>query len=106
VPFYFLPYVGGVDTIRAFHEFRFRDENALWMTAEYDLALSKWVTVATFIDAGKVAHDWEDIGLTDLKQGYGFGVRVHSDRQSFARVDVGSGGGEGWRVFLKVGPTF
>ena len=24
VPFYFLPYVGGVDTIRAFHEFRFR----------------------------------------------------------------------------------
>ena len=53
VPFYFLPYVGGVDTIRAFHEFRFRDENALWMTAEYDLTVTKWVSVATFVDAGR-----------------------------------------------------
>ena len=106
VPFYFLPYVGGVDTVRAFHEFRFRDENALWMTAEYQLTLLKWVSVATFIDAGKVAHTWDDIGLTGLKRGYGFGARFHSDRQAFARVDVGTGGGEGWRVFLKLGSAF
>jgi hypothetical protein len=64
VPFYFLPYVGGVDTVRSFHEFRFRDENALWMTAEYDLTLIKWVSVATFVDAGKAAPDWQDINLT------------------------------------------
>jgi len=106
VPFYFLPYVGGVDTIRAFHEFRFRDENALWMTAEYDLTVTKWVSVATFVDAGKVAHDWEDIGLTGLRRGYGFGARIHSDRQTFARIDVGTGGGEGWRLFLKLGSAF
>jgi len=106
VPFYFLPYVGGIDTVRAFHEFRFRDENALWMTAEYDLAMTKWVSVATFVDAGKVAHDWEDIGLTGLRRGYGFGARIHSDRQTFARIDVGTGGGEGWRLFLKLGSAF
>ena len=106
VPFYFLPYVGGVDTIRAFHEFRFRDENALWMTAEYDLTLMKWISVATFVDAGKVAADWQDIHLTGLKRGYGFGLRVHSDRQTFARMDVGGGGGEGWRLFLKLGSAF
>ena len=35
VPFYFLPYVGGVDTVRSFHEFRFKDENAVWMSGEY-----------------------------------------------------------------------
>ena len=103
VPFYFLPYVGGVDTIRAFHEFRFRDENALWMTAEYNLTLIKWVSVATFVDAGKAAPDWQDINLTGLKHGYGFGVRVHSNRQTFARFDVAGGGGEGWRAFLKLG---
>ena len=34
VPFYFLPYVGGVDTVRSFHEFRFKDENAIWLTAD------------------------------------------------------------------------
>ena len=106
VPFYFLPYVGGVDTIRAFHEFRFRDENALWMTAEYDWTMMKWVSLATFIDAGKVAPDWQDIRTSGLKHGYGFGVRVHSNRQTFARVDVGGGGGEGWRLFLKLGPSF
>ena len=106
VPFYFLPYVGGVDTVRAFHEFRFRDENALWMTAEYNLTLMKWVSVATFIDGGKVAPDWQNIRLSGLKRGYGFGVRVHSNRQTFARVDVATGGGEGWRMFLKLVPSF
>jgi len=106
VPFYFLPYVGGVDTIRSFHEFRFRDENALWLTGEYNLTLMKWVSLAAFIDAGKVAPDWQDINLTGLKHGYGFGVRVHSNRQTFARIDVGTGGGEGSRLFLKLGSAF
>ena len=106
VPFYFLPYVGGVDTVRSFHEFRFRDENALWLTGEYNLTLMKWVSLAAFIDAGKVAPDWQDIDLTGLKHGYGFGVRVHSNRQTFARIDVGTGGGEGTRLFLKLGSVF
>lgn len=106
VPFYFLPYVGGVDTIRSFHEFRFRDENALWMTAEYAYTPMKWFSVATFIDAGKVATDWQDIRPSDLERGYGFGVRVHSNRQTFARFDLATGGGEGWTLFLKLGPSF
>jgi outer membrane protein assembly factor BamA len=106
VPFYFLPYVGGVDTVRSFHEFRFRDENALWMTAEYAYTPMKWVSVAAFIDAGKVAADWQDIRPSGLKRGYGFGVRVHSNRQTFARIDLATGGGEGWKVFLKLGPSF
>ena len=106
VPFYFLPYVGGVDTVRSFHEFRFKDENALWMTAEYNWTPMKWFSVATFIDAGKVAPDWQDIRLSGLKKGYGFGVRVHSNKQTFARIDLGTGGGEGWKLFLKLGPSF
>ena len=95
VPFYFLPYVGGVDTIRSFHEFRFKDENAMWLTAEYSYMPIKWVSVAAFVDAGKVAPDWNDIDFTGLKKGYGFGVRVHSRTQTFARILFGTGGGEG-----------
>jgi outer membrane protein assembly factor BamA len=106
VPFYFLPYVGGVDTVRSFNEFRFRDENALWMTAEYAYTPMKWFSVATFVDGGKVAPDWQDIRPASLKHGYGVGVRVHSNRQTFARIDVAGGGGEGWRLFLKLGPSF
>jgi hypothetical protein len=106
VPFYFLPYVGGVDTIRSFREFRFKDENALWMGVEYTWALIDYVSVATFVDAGEVRADWQDIDLKDLKTGYGFGFRVHTDEYTFARVDFGTGGGEGWQMFLKLGPRF
>ena len=106
VPFYFLPYVGGVDTVRSFREFRFKDENALWMTAEYNWTPMKYFSVAAFLDAGKVSADWEDINGADMKQGYGFGFRVHTNKQTFARIDFGTGGGEGWQMFLKLGPTF
>ena len=104
VPFYFLPYVGGVDTIRSLHEFRFKDENAIWMSLEYRWVPLKYVSFATFVDAGKVSSDYEDVVASGFKRGYGFGVRVHTRTQTFARIDVATGGGEGWKVFLKLGP--
>jgi hypothetical protein len=104
VPFYFLPYVGGQDTVRSYPEFRFKDENALWFGGEYRWIPITWVSAVVFADFGKVAHDWQDINGSDLKHGYGFGVRFHSSRQTFAKVDFGFGGGEGWQAFLKLGP--
>jgi outer membrane protein assembly factor BamA len=106
VPFYFLAYVGGVDTIRSFREFRFKDENALWMTAEYRWIPITWVSLAGFVDAGEVTPNWGDVDFRGMKTGYGFGVRVHSEKQTFARLDFGTGGGEGWQIFLKLGPSF
>jgi hypothetical protein len=106
VPFYFLAYVGGVDTIRSFDEFRFKDENALWMTAEYRWRFHKYASVVTFVDAGKVERDWQDLTFTGMKKGYGFGFRGHTRTQTLARVDFGFGGGEGFRAFLKLGPSF
>jgi len=106
VPFYFLAYVGGIDTIRSFREFRFKDENALWMTAEYRWIPITWVSVAAFLDAGEVTPNWRDIDFRGMKTGYGVGLRVHSETQTFARIDVGAGGGEGWQVFVKLGPSF
>ena len=63
VPFYFLAYVGGVDTIRSFDEFRFKDENALWLGAEYRWMFHKYASVVTFVDAGKVERDWQDLDV-------------------------------------------
>jgi hypothetical protein len=104
VPFYVLPYVGGVDTVRSFREFRFQDENALWLGAEYVFRPIKYVGLAAFVDTGKVAHDWEDINLSDMKKGYGFGIRFGTQKYQFGLIDVGFGGGEGHRVFFKLGP--
>jgi hypothetical protein len=106
VPFYFLGYVGGVDTIRSYREFRFKDENAIWLGAEYKWTFHEYASLVTFLDAGEVSSDWNDIDLRGLKTGYGFGFRVHTDKMTFARLDFGTGGGEGWQVFLKFSPSF
>ncbi len=106
VPFYFLPYVGGVDTVRSFREFRFKDENALWMTAEYNFTPFKYVTLAAFVDAGKVSADWQNINLSGLQKAYGFGFRAHTNKMTLASFDFATGGDEGWQMFMKLGPRF
>ena len=103
VPFYFLGYVGGIDTIRSYREFRFKDENAIWVGAEYKWTVHDYLSLVTFLDAGEVDADWNDIDFRGMKTGYGFGFRAHSDKQTFARLDFGTGGGEGWQMFLKIG---
>jgi outer membrane protein assembly factor BamA len=104
VPFYFLPYVGGVDTIRSFREFRYREENAIWLGAEYLFRPIDYVSLAAFVDSGKVARDWQDVNFSDMKKGYGFGFRFGTAKTEFGRIDFGFGGGEGRRVFFKFGP--
>jgi outer membrane protein assembly factor BamA len=105
VPFYLLPYIGGGDTVRSFREFRFRDENAGVVNVELRHKVHSFVHVAGFVDVGKVAHDWEDINLIDLKKAYGVGVRAGTDQKTFFRVDLAHGDG-GTRVFLKFTPSF
>jgi len=105
VPFYLLPYVGGGDTVRAFREFRFRDENAGVFNAELRHQVHSMVYVAGFMDFGKVARDWQDINPHDLKRAYGFGVRGGSDDKTYVRLDVAYGD-DGTRVFLKFTPSF
>lgn len=103
VPFYFLPYVGGVDTIRSFREYRFKDENAFSMSAEYRYIVGKWWSAAVFGDAGKVTHRWDQMDLANLRGAYGVGLLVHSEKQTFAGFYVGAGGGEGVRTYLRIG---
>jgi outer membrane protein assembly factor BamA len=106
VPFYFLPYVGGMDSIRSYRDFRFKDENALWINLEYKWTVISYLSLATFFDVGEVQRHWEEIGFGGLKRGYGFGVRFHTPQLDLGRIDVGTGGGEGWRAFVKLGPSF
>ena len=105
VPFYLLPYIGGGDTVRSFREFRFRDENAGVFNVELRHKVHSFVHIAGFMDIGKVARDWEDINLIDLKKAYGVGLRAGTDQRTFFRLDVAHGDG-GTRVFLKLTPSF
>jgi len=106
VPFYVLPYIGDSDTVRSFREFRFRDENAVFFNVEYRWETFAGLDMGLFVDAGKVAPNWEDINLSDLKTGYGIGFRFNTYKNVFLRLDIATGGGEGTRYFLKFGPAF
>lgn len=105
VPFYFLPYIGGSDTVRGFKEFRFRDENVIFLNAEYRWEAFSGLDMALFFDAGEVREDWEDIDFNDAKTSYGIGFRFNTFRSVFMRLDIGTGG-EGTQIFFKFGPAF
>lgn len=106
VPFYFLPYIGGSDTIRGFKEFRFRDENVIFMNAEYRWEAFAGLDMALFFDMGEARQNWEQIDLRDAKKSYGVGFRFNTFKSVFLRLDLGAGSGEGTQIFFKFGPAF
>lgn len=106
VPFYMLPTIGGNDTVRSFHDYRFRDETAIFFNAEYRWEAFAGLDMSVFFDAGKVQPNFQDINLKRLKTGYGVGFRFNSYKSVFLRLDVAGGGREGTRFFVKFGPAF
>jgi hypothetical protein len=98
VPFYLLPTLGGSNTLRSYSDYRFHDLNLAVVNVESRWALFTHVDVALFVDAGNVAARFQDLDLA--KRSYGGGVRFHTDRATFGRVDVAHGA-EGWKVFFR-----
>jgi hypothetical protein len=99
VPFYLLPSLGGANSLRSFADYRFHDRSMAVANAELRLAMMTHVDLAFFTDAGNVAPRIEDLNLD--KRSYGAGVRFHTRRQTFARVDVANGA-EGWRFLFRL----
>jgi hypothetical protein len=96
VPFYMLPSLGGNNTIRSYTDFRFHDRDMLLVNAEARLAVFTHLDGVFFVDAGNVAPRVADLDLD--KRAY---VRVHTDRSTFARVDVAHGV-DGWRLVFRL----
>ncbi|HEX6322121.1 MAG TPA: BamA/TamA family outer membrane protein [Vicinamibacterales bacterium] len=99
VPFYLQPSLGGHNSLRGHAEYRFHDRNMLLATVEMRAAMMTHVDLALFADAGNVAARAGDLNLD--KRSYGAGLRLHSRRQTFARLDLARGS-EGWRLFLRL----
>ena len=99
VPFYFQPSLGGANTLRGFADYRFHDRNLLLLDAEARIPMMTHVDAAAFVDFGNVSPHLGDVDLRT--HSYGAGLRLHSRRQTFARVDVATGA-EGWRVIVRV----
>ena len=99
VPFYLQPALGGHNSLRGYADYRFHDRNMLLVTGELRAAMMTHVDAAVFFDAGNVAGRVGDLDLA--KRSYGAGLRLHSRRMTFARVDVGRSD-EGWRFLLRL----
>jgi hypothetical protein len=88
VPFYLMETLGGAQTLRGFRDYRYRDRRNLVINAEYRWEVWNYVDFALFADAGKVFRDEDDLDLSDLELGYGFGIRGHAPGGMLFRIDV------------------
>lgn len=105
VPFYFQETLGGGDTLRGFKNFRFRDTNVVYLSAEYRWEASQLLEFALFYDTGKVFADRADFDLDGLEDSYGFGVRIKTPNSTVFRVDLGHSD-EGTQIYFKFGSSF
>lgn len=103
VPLYFQPSLGGDQSLRAYSDYRFHDRHMLIVNAEARFALMTHLDVAVFVDAGNVAPRLRALDVN--KRSVGAGLRLHTRRQTFARVDVARGG-DGWRVAVGMTEPF
>lgn len=103
VPIYLAPALGGANTLRGYSNYRFHDRNSLLASIESRWALTSRVELAAFFDSGNVAPRLSDLDLS--KNSVGIGVRVHTARATFGRLDLAHSK-EGWQLVFKNNDVF
>jgi hypothetical protein len=106
VPFYYMPTLGGNDTLRGFREYRFRGPHAMLFQGEYRWEIWSGLDGAIFYDTGKVANRRSDLDLSDLEHDYGFGFRFNTDNGVVFRVDAAFGSRDGKHLHIVFGGIF
>jgi hypothetical protein len=106
VPFYFMPTLGGYDTLRGFRQYRFRAPHAILFQGEYRWEIWSGLDGALFYDAGKVANRRADLNFSNLERDYGFGFRFNTDNGVVFRVDAAFGSRDGKHLHIVFGGIF
>jgi outer membrane protein assembly factor BamA len=106
MPFYFMPTLGGNDTLRGFRDYRFRGPHAILAQAEYRFEIWSGLDAALFYDAGKVALRRADLNFSDLEDDYGFGFRFNTNSGIVLRVDAAFGSRDGKHLHVVFGGVF
>ena len=104
IPFYMQPTLGGAASLRGFRSFRFRDESALLLQAEYRWRINELIAGALFYDTGAVARRLSDLGT--LERSYGIGMRVGGRNGVSFRTDLAFGGSDGTRLMVRFDDVF
>jgi hypothetical protein len=78
VPFSELPKLGGLDDLRGYPVDRFRDRVAAFGSIDYAWDLSAWLSARVFVDAGRVFGSLSDVGIDNVRVGYGIALEGHT----------------------------
>jgi outer membrane protein assembly factor BamA len=106
VPFYFRPTIGGSTSVRSAADYRFRDRNAAVLNFEYRWEAFSGLDMALFTDFGTVAPRFSALEFSRVRGAYGIGLRFNTYKAVFLRLDVATGGSEGFQAFLKFSKAF
>ena len=106
MPFYFMPTLGGNDTLRGFREYRFRAPHAILAQGEYRWEIWSGLDAVLFYDAGKVANRREDLDFENLESDYGIGFRFNTNSGVILRVDAAFGSRDGKHLYIVFGGVF
>ena len=106
VPYFLLPAIGGGSTLRGYPDFRFRDRNRLVMNAELRWTPARFMDMALFYDAGKVAARRADLDVDNLKTSYGMGMRFIGLGGYAFRIEVARSREHNARLLFSAGGAF
>jgi hypothetical protein len=106
IPFFDLPAIGGSSTVRGFESRRFSDRSAMSVSAEFRYRIWRNFDWGLFVDAGQVAPEIGDFGLSRFHEGYGvrFIVRTAEKRAIF--FDVAHSREEPIKFYIDFSPLF
>lgn len=105
IPFYLMPSLGGVESMRGYRPYRFRDDNALTLTLEYRYPVSGFADFVIFTDQGQVAPEPGDFSLDGFRGSYGLGMRVKNLTGVAMRIEVARSR-EDTRIYFNFSPEF
>jgi hypothetical protein len=106
IPFFMLPALGGGSSLRGYSSWRFRDQNSLLLQAEWRIMVNRYLDLAFFYDAGKVAARTSDLDLDHLKDDFGFGLRFHGPFATPLRVELARSRESSISFIFSAGPSF
>jgi hypothetical protein len=93
-----VPSLGGNNSLRSYDDYRFHDQNLALMNVESRWGVWAHLDWAIFLDAGNVGARVRNLNLD--KTSVGTGIRLHTQKTTFARFDVAWGAG-GWNVVFR-----
>ena len=91
IPFFMMPSFSGGSDLRAYSSWRLRDLNSLLLQGEWRANVNRFLEMALFYDAGKVAARRSDLDLHGMKTDYGIGFRFHGSIATPLRIELAKG---------------